>query len=192
MPTWGVYSIRRPRYWSLSELTFSAYALSGLASTMAVQCIRWNLGQTRRLWPLPFFRAPHEWVETVQALCSGWPQAVALPPASSDSPISLLTVPFHRSNPNTAMAFRGYKYTPGAYIQVNCPAISASEWHPFSLFPVPGPRAMAGFYVDAVRIGIPLSLSPVSMFQCFKFFFPRFRSVFSMVAVSVGMWHWLK
>ncbi|CAM9786026.1 unnamed protein product [Scytosiphon promiscuus] len=44
----------------------------------------------------------------------------------------------------------GYQYKPGAYVQVNCPAISASEWHPFSLFPVPGPRARAGFHVEAV------------------------------------------
>eukprot|EP00903_Cladosiphon_okamuranus_P021567 g19829.t1 len=45
----------------------------------------------------------------------------------------------------------GYKYTPGAYVQINCPAISASEWHPFSLFPVPaGPRKRAGFHVEAV------------------------------------------
>ncbi|CAM9880830.1 unnamed protein product [Ectocarpus fasciculatus] len=44
----------------------------------------------------------------------------------------------------------GYSYQPGAYVQVNCPAISASEWHPFSLFPVPGPNPRAGFHVEAV------------------------------------------
>ncbi|CAB1097723.1 unnamed protein product [Ectocarpus sp. CCAP 1310/34] len=44
----------------------------------------------------------------------------------------------------------GYQYKPGAYVQVNCPAISVSEWHPFSLFPVPGPRPRAGFHVEAV------------------------------------------
>lgn len=45
----------------------------------------------------------------------------------------------------------GYQFKVGAYIQVNCPAISATEWHPFSLFPVPGSRARAGFHVEAVR-----------------------------------------
>ncbi|CAM9294444.1 unnamed protein product [Ectocarpus sp. 6 AP-2014] len=44
----------------------------------------------------------------------------------------------------------GYKYQPGAYVQVNCPAISVSEWHPFSLFPVPGPNPRAGLHVEAV------------------------------------------
>eukprot|EP00904_Undaria_pinnatifida_P005572 jgi/Undpi1/2144/HiC_scaffold_12.g05530.m1 len=44
----------------------------------------------------------------------------------------------------------GYQYKPGAYVQVNCPAISASEWHPFSIFPVPGPTTRAGFHVEAV------------------------------------------
>ncbi|CAM9969245.1 unnamed protein product [Ectocarpus sp. 4 AP-2014] len=44
----------------------------------------------------------------------------------------------------------GYQYKPGAYVQVNCPAISVSEWHPFSLFPVPGSRPRAGFHVEAV------------------------------------------
>ncbi|CAN0397949.1 unnamed protein product, partial [Laminaria digitata] len=44
----------------------------------------------------------------------------------------------------------GYQFKVGAYIQVNCPAISATEWHPFSLFPVPGSRARAGFHVEAV------------------------------------------
>ncbi|CAM9360989.1 unnamed protein product, partial [Laminaria digitata] len=44
----------------------------------------------------------------------------------------------------------GYQFKPGAYVQVNCPAISASEWHPFSIFPVPGPTARAGFHVEAV------------------------------------------
>lgn len=45
----------------------------------------------------------------------------------------------------------GYQFKVGSYIQVNCPAISAKEWHPFSMFPVPGPRPRGGFYVEAVR-----------------------------------------
>eukprot|EP00904_Undaria_pinnatifida_P005538 jgi/Undpi1/2113/HiC_scaffold_12.g05499.m1 len=44
----------------------------------------------------------------------------------------------------------GYRFKVGAYIQVNCPAISATEWHPFSLFHVPGSRPKAGFHVEAV------------------------------------------
>ncbi|CAM9785957.1 unnamed protein product [Scytosiphon promiscuus] len=44
----------------------------------------------------------------------------------------------------------GYQFKVGAYIQVNCPAISAGEWHPFSIFPVPGSRPRAGFHVEAV------------------------------------------
>ncbi|CAN0426842.1 unnamed protein product [Pylaiella littoralis] len=44
----------------------------------------------------------------------------------------------------------GYQFRVGAYIQVNCPAINATEWHPFSIFPVPGPRPRAGFHVEAV------------------------------------------
>ncbi|CAB1097719.1 unnamed protein product [Ectocarpus sp. CCAP 1310/34] len=44
----------------------------------------------------------------------------------------------------------GYQFNVGSYIQVNCPAISAKEWHPFSMFPVPGPRPRGGFYVEAV------------------------------------------
>ncbi|CAM9558042.1 unnamed protein product, partial [Hapterophycus canaliculatus] len=44
----------------------------------------------------------------------------------------------------------GYQYKAGAYVQVNCPAISASEWHPFSMFPVPGSRPRAGFHIEAV------------------------------------------
>ncbi|CBJ27976.1 putative respiratory burst oxidase homolog [Ectocarpus siliculosus] len=44
----------------------------------------------------------------------------------------------------------GYQFKVGSYIQVNCPAISAKEWHPFSMFPVPGPRPRGGFYVEAV------------------------------------------
>eukprot|EP00752_Nemacystus_decipiens_P012610 g11167.t2 len=44
----------------------------------------------------------------------------------------------------------GYQFKVGAYIQVNCPAISATEWHPFSIFPVPGSRPRAGFHAEAV------------------------------------------
>ncbi|CAM9160730.1 unnamed protein product [Ascophyllum nodosum] len=44
----------------------------------------------------------------------------------------------------------GYQFKVGAYVQVNCPAISAYDWHPFSLFPVPGSKPRAGFHVEAV------------------------------------------
>lgn len=44
----------------------------------------------------------------------------------------------------------GYQFKVGAYAQINCPAISSSEWHPFSLFPVPGPGSRAGVHIEAV------------------------------------------
>lgn len=55
------------------------------------------------------------------------------------------------------LACSGYQFKVGAYVQVNCPAISAYEWHPFSLFPVPGAKPRAGFHVEAVR-GISLQV----------------------------------
>ena len=47
-------------------------------------------------------------------------------------------------------SYSGYQFKVGAYVQVNCPAISAYDWHPFSLFPVPGSKPRAGFHVEAV------------------------------------------
>ena len=66
-----------------------------------------------------------------------------------------LHAPFLRRDPCS-----GYRFKVGAYIQVNCPAISATEWHPFSLFHVPGSRPKAGFHVEAVRT--KLVVSPAS------------------------------
>eukprot|EP00903_Cladosiphon_okamuranus_P007702 g7464.t1 len=44
----------------------------------------------------------------------------------------------------------GYAFKAGSYIYVNCPAIDRSEWHPFSLIPVPGATSRAAFYAEAV------------------------------------------
>eukprot|EP00752_Nemacystus_decipiens_P012611 g11168.t1 len=67
----------------------------------------------------------------------------------------LVSAPIYKSvGRGTLVRFElpdGYQYKPGAYVQVNCPAIDAGEWHPFSLFPVPGgARQRAGFHVEAV------------------------------------------
>ena len=81
---------------------------------------------------------------------------------------------------------RGYRYKAGSYVHVNCPAISASEWHPFSLFPVPGPQERAGFHVEAVSVGArcpPLHhLSCLLCARCAYYAYVRF------LAWSVAWW----
>ncbi|CAN0405309.1 unnamed protein product, partial [Hapterophycus canaliculatus] len=44
----------------------------------------------------------------------------------------------------------GYEFQAGSFIYVNCPTISRSEWHPFSIIHVPGDTPKAAFYVEAV------------------------------------------
>lgn len=57
------------------------------------------------------------------------------------------------------MPCSGYQFKVGAFIQVNCPAISSTEWHPFSIFPVPGSRPRAGFHAEAVCWRPPFNAS---------------------------------
>ncbi|CAM9504596.1 unnamed protein product [Phaeothamnion confervicola] len=47
---------------------------------------------------------------------------------------------------------RNYHFTAGQYIYVNCPWISRSQWHTFSIIPAKGSAAMhaASFYAEAV------------------------------------------
>ena len=103
----------------------------------------------------------------------------ALPPAC----LALTVRDDHRFS---CFLSRGYTFKAGSYIYVNSPTISRSEWHPFSIIPVPGRTHKAAFYAEAVSLMFfPMSLDSMKQSTSRSSLFDALRLLHTLLPHAV-------